>query len=248
METLEILSHVESCFLAEEVVTIVTCFAKGKLLDRFVWGEEDGLAECLTGSIEIRIDELVDSTRNRGLSVSVHKLSLGGENNISEVDVIVEHIRSRINLIIFGAGHVGQAVALMGSLLGYHITVIDDRKEFLSNVRLPDPRIEMLNLGFDDVSNYLQLTVRSAVVIVTSGHQYDEECLRQVIRSRAGYIGMIGSRRRVLSIFSKLQRDGFATAELERVHAPVGLRIGAKTPQEIAVSILAEIIETFSDN
>jgi xanthine dehydrogenase accessory factor len=92
-------------------------------------------------------------------------------------------------------------------------------------------------------SGKLTISSSTAVVIVTRGHQYDELCLKSVIRSSAAYIGMIGSRKRVLSVFKKLANEGVSERDLENVHAPIGLRIGARSPQEIAVSILAEIID-----
>jgi xanthine/CO dehydrogenase XdhC/CoxF family maturation factor len=161
----------------------------------------------------------------------------------SHVRLAVEMIRPKLELVVFGAGHVGQAVALIGALVGYHVTVVDDREEFASRRRLPDPRIDLLVSSYTSCCEELRISASTAVVIVTRGHQYDELCLKSVIRSRATYIGMIGSRRRVLSVFKKLAGEGVSEGELQRVHAPIGLRIAARSPQEIAVSILAEIID-----
>ena len=123
------------------------------------------------------------------------------------------------------------------------MTVVDDREEFASRNRLPDPRIGLLVSDYASATQKLTISSSTVVVIVTRGHQYDELCLKNVIRSKASYIGMIGSRRRVLSVFKKLADEGFPEEDLQRVHAPIGLRIGARSPQEIAVSILAEIID-----
>lgn len=161
----------------------------------------------------------------------------------SAVTLVVEIIKPKLELLIFGAGHVGQAVALMGALVGYDVTVVDDRQEFASRKRLPDPRIGLLVSDYASAAGKLNISSSTVVVIVTRGHQYDEVCLKNVARSKAAYIGMIGSRRRVLSVFKKLGAEGFSEADLQRVHAPIGLRIGAKSPQEIAVSILAEVID-----
>lgn len=154
----------------------------------------------------------------------------------------IEIIRPKLELLVFGGGHVGQAVALIGALMGYDVTVIDDREEFASRQRLPDPRIELLVTDYATLADKLAISSNSAVVIVTRGHQYDELCLKNTINSQAGYIGMIGSRRRVLSVFKKLASEGYSESALQRVHAPIGLRIGARSPQEIAVAIIAEII------
>lgn len=160
----------------------------------------------------------------------------------SRVRLAVEIVRPKLELVIFGAGHVGQAVALIGALTGYHVTVIDDREEFASRARLPDPKINLLVSDYGSAAGKVTISSNTAVAIVTRGHQYDELCLKSVVRSNAAYIGMIGSRRRVLSVFKKLAGEGISEQALERVHAPIGLRIGARSPQEIAVSILAEII------
>jgi xanthine dehydrogenase accessory factor len=131
----------------------------------------------------------------------------------------------------------------MGAMLGYHVVVVDDRQEFLTRKRFPDPRIDLLPHEIEGAAAAAGINSRTAVVIVTRGHQSDEACLKSVLRSRAIYIGMIGSRRRVLGVFKKLSNEGFGREEFSRVHAPIGLKIGARTPQEIAIAILAEIID-----
>jgi xanthine dehydrogenase accessory factor len=161
----------------------------------------------------------------------------------SPVSVVIEIIKPKVGLVIFGAGHVGQALALMAALTGYDVTVVDDREEFASRERLPSPGIGLLVSDYASAVEKLVISSNTAVVIVTRGHQYDELCLKSVVRSDAAYLGMIGSRRRVLSVFKKLIGEGFSEADLLRVHAPIGLRIGARSPQEIAVAILAEIID-----
>jgi xanthine dehydrogenase accessory factor len=159
----------------------------------------------------------------------------------------LEIIKPKLKLVIFGGGHVGQSVALMAALVGYDVSVIDDREEFVSRRRLPDPRIELLASDFANAADRLNVTTNTAIVIVTRGHQYDELCLKSIINSNAGYIGMIGSRKRVLSVFKKLASEGYSEAALQKVHAPIGLEIGARSPQEIAVAILGEIIRHFNN-
>jgi xanthine dehydrogenase accessory factor len=161
----------------------------------------------------------------------------------SPLRIAIEIVRPKLQLVIFGAGHVGQAVALMGALIGYDVIVIDDREEFASRKRLPDPRIGLLVSDYASAAGKLSISASTALVIVTRGHQYDEVCLKSVLGSNALYLGMIGSRRRVLSVFKKLESEGISERELQRVHAPIGLKIGARSPQEIAVAILAEIID-----
>lgn len=174
-----------------------------------------------------RVTDLIDSIDEQGTAVRL----------------AIEVVKPKLELIVFGAGHVGQAVGLIAAIMGYDVTVVDDREEFASRARFPDPRIGLLACDYAVAADKLSISSGAAVVIVTRGHQYDELCLKSVIRSAAGYVGMIGSRKRVLSVFKKLADEGVSERELENVHAPIGLRIGARTPQEIAVSILAEIID-----
>ena len=190
-------------------------------------------------SITERVLAAVDNLMQRGGIADLVEVT---DEQESRVKLAIEIVRPKFELIVFGGGHVGQAVALIGALIGYDVTVIDDREEFASRNRLPDPRIRLLVSDYDRATDKLNITASTAVVIVTRGHQYDEVCLKKVIGSKATYIGMIGSRRRVTSVFKKLAGEGVSEQDLQRVHAPIGLRIGAVSPQEIGVSILAEII------
>lgn len=189
----------------------------------------------LTKRILLAVRDMTQSGAAAGLIESADEEGIA-------ITLAIEMIKPRLNLLVFGGGHVGQAVALIAALVGYGVTVIDDREEFASRQRLPDPRIKLLVSDYASAAGRLHISSNTAVVIVTRGHQYDELCLKNVINSEAGYIGMIGSRRRVLSVFKKLAGEGFPEAALQNVHAPIGLQIGARSPQEIAVAILAEIV------
>lgn len=145
-------------------------------------------------------------------------------------------------LIICGGGHVGQAVARAGRLLDFQVTVIDDRAEFAARDKFPDPQIRLLAADFITALRSIRITPAMHLVIVTRGHKHDEMCLRETVDKPARYIGMIGSRRRTATIRAMLLRDGVAKEQLAKVHAPIGLDIGAQTPEEIAFAILAEII------
>jgi xanthine dehydrogenase accessory factor len=163
-----------------------------------------------------------------------------------EVRTAIEILRPKLNLIVFGAGHVGQAVALIGTTLGYDVVLVDDRQEFASRKRVPDFRVKLIVRGYSEAVKDLNIGPNSAIVIVTRGHQFDEVCLRNVIRSKVGYLGMIGSKRRTISIINRLKNDGFSDIDFSTLHAPIGLPIGAKSPQEIAVAIHAEIVSHFN--
>jgi xanthine/CO dehydrogenase XdhC/CoxF family maturation factor len=187
-----------------------------------------------------QINSAIDRLMRRG---GLAELFDSVDEQGSPLQVAIEIVRPKLQLLIFGAGHVGQAVALIGALIGYDVTVVDDREEFASRKRLPDPRIGLVVSDYASAAGKLSISASTAVVIVTRGHQYDEVCLKSVLDSNAVYLGMIGSRRRVLSVFKKLESEGVSERELQRVHAPIGLKIGARSPQEIAVAILAEIID-----
>ncbi|MFN8004795.1 MAG: XdhC/CoxI family protein [Acidobacteriota bacterium] len=160
----------------------------------------------------------------------------------AQTRLLFEIARPPLELIICGGGHVGQAVAKVAALLDFRITVIDDRAEFAARDKFPDPRVQLLAEDFVPALRSLRITPATHIVIVTRGHRHDEICLQEVIAQPARYIGMIGSRRRTTTIRERLKREGVPPALLQRVHAPIGLDIGALTPEEIALAILAEIV------
>jgi xanthine/CO dehydrogenase XdhC/CoxF family maturation factor len=162
------------------------------------------------------------------------------------VKLIVERVRGRRGLFVFGAGHVGRCIALIGTMVGLEVTLIDDRQEFLAKDGLSDCDIRPLSIDFNNIENAIMLDRKSAVVIVTRGHQFDELILRQIANHEVGYVGMIGSKRRVAGVFRRLRENGVSESFLSSVKAPIGLDIGAKSPQEIAVAVHAEIIKHFS--
>ncbi len=155
--------------------------------------------------------------------------------------VFVDPLPGAQRLIIIGAGHVGQALADLGAMLGFHIVVIDDRGAFANRERFP-AAAEIIVRPFEAAIGSMKLDRTCYVVCVTRGHAFDEIALRAALRQKPRYIGMIGSKRRVRATLERIEADGVDRATLEQVHAPIGLDIGAETPEEIAVSIMAEII------
>lgn len=155
-------------------------------------------------------------------------------------EVMLQLFEAPARLVIVGAGHVGLALAKIAELLGYETTVLDDRAEFANRERFPMAQqviVEEVGPALDA----LTLDASTAVVLVSRGHRVDEEALRHVVGRGARYVGMIGSGRRTRTVLDHLAAEGFAAADLAAVATPVGLDIGAETPEEIAVSILAEI-------
>ena len=157
------------------------------------------------------------------------------------LDIFIEPILPAALLYLFGAGHVALNVSKTASRAGFDVTVIDDREAYANRERFPEAK-EVLAEDFDSVMGRLTPSESSYIVIVTRGHRDDMRCLRWAVQTPARYIGMIGSKRKTLTIFRELTKEGLAPELFERVHAPVGLDIGAVTPEEIAVAITAELI------
>ncbi|MFG0334796.1 MAG: XdhC family protein [Maioricimonas sp. JB049] len=148
---------------------------------------------------------------------------------------------TRCRLVIVGAGHIGQAVADLATDVGFGVWMIDDREEYCNPERLP--RAERCLVGpIDDVLPGLEITSDTFCIIVTRGHNHDEEALYHLATTDARYVGMIGSKRKIKLIFEDLRREGIAEEQLARVRAPIGFDIGSQTVPEIAVSIVAELV------
>ena len=154
-----------------------------------------------------------------------------------------EYIKTEPHLVIFGAGHVSKALYDMARLLGMDVTVIDEREETANNERFPEA--EVICRPYEEFFSSDTEFFRPYYVIMTHGHSYDSRALEWVLRRPAAYIGMIGSKGKVAATYEKMLQKGYTLSELDFVHSPVGLKIGAVTPEEIAVSILAEIISVF---
>jgi xanthine dehydrogenase accessory factor len=144
---------------------------------------------------------------------------------------------------LFGAGHVSRPVAELASLVDFQTVVIDDRDEFANAERFPRADRVIVAPSSHQSFEGLEIDRDSYLVIVTRGHLHDKTVLEQALKTDAGYIGMIGSRRKRDLIYQELLTKGFSQKDLGRVHAPIGLAIGAETPEEIAVSIVAELIQ-----
>jgi xanthine dehydrogenase accessory factor len=158
--------------------------------------------------------------------------------------ILFERIEPEPRLVICGAGHVGAALALLARQLGYRTTLIDDRAEFVTRERFPDEGIELITASrwTDSVRACVGAGRNVAVAVVTRGHNEDEECMRAVMSAHPHYVGLIGSKRRTNIVLERLREAGVDEKRLREVRAPIGLDIGAVTPQEVALSILAEIV------
>ncbi len=197
---------------------------------------------------------LGDAALDAGALEAARAVLASGEAGTRQLQVGSESVRLFLEahlppdeLLIVGAGHIAVPLARLGGMLGFRVTVLDDREEFATEERFPEAAL-VLRADMADPFRDVRIGRRSYIVLVTRAHKYDFDCLSSLIgRARPGapeprYIGMIGSRRRVRAAFEALLDAGVPRAPLERVHAPVGLEIGAETPEEIALSIAAEIV------
>jgi xanthine dehydrogenase accessory factor len=159
--------------------------------------------------------------------------------------VLFERIEPEPHLVICGAGHVGAALAGLALALGYRTTLIDDRADFLSRERFPDEEIKLVHAGSGWTAAVKECVGRGrgvSLAVVTRGHNEDEECMRAAIYARPDYLGLIGSKRRTGIVLERLREAGAEEFLLENVRAPIGLDIGAVSPAEVALAILAEIV------
>lgn len=165
----------------------------------------------------------------------------GAATVCGDVRVYIEaHLPDPV-LLVIGAGHVGQMVAQLGAMAGFDVTVLDDRPQYANRDRFPMASRVLCGPFAAELAG-LALGPQHYVVLMTRGHHHDRLCLEQLIGADLAYLGMIGSRTRVETIFAALEAEGVDRERLERVRAPIGLDIGARTPAEIAVSVVAELI------
>jgi xanthine dehydrogenase accessory factor len=161
--------------------------------------------------------------------------------HLPEGELILQPVLGRPSLVLFGGGHVSKSVSRAAAMAGFRVTVVDDRKEFSNPERFPEAA-ETLCIEFGEAFRHVTVTPSTYVIIVTRGHRSDEELLEQVARTPARYVGMIGSTRKVLRTYENLLERGIPLEALSKVHAPVGIDIGAVTAEEIGISIVAQLI------
>ena len=198
---------------------------------------------CVEAEIWQAAREVMESEKPRTLTFNLNQdpkydtgLVCGGT-----LDIFVEPLLPPASLYIFGAGHVSVNLYRIARSTGFDVKVVDDRETYANRERFPDAK-EVIAEDFDKVMARLGPIESAYIVIVTRGHRDDMRILRWAVQTPARYIGMIGSKRKTITVFEELTKEGLSPELFERVHAPVGLDIGAITPEEIAVAITAELI------
>lgn len=187
---------------------------------------------------EVPYESCIDRS---GMAVPMRRRSHGTEVAPGTIEVAwLPHVPQE-RLAIFGAGHVAVPLCMMATTVGYAVTVVDDRSRFATTERFPMAR-EVIVGDFLESIAAIGISPWTNVVLVTRGHEHDEACLARVATSPARYVGMIGSRRRVKVVYDRLRDQGVPAESLARVHAPIGLDLGGRSPAEIALAILAEVV------
>jgi len=160
--------------------------------------------------------------------------------------LFIEPVMAPGTVYLFGAGHVSLQTAILAKRVGFEVVVLDDRVEFANTSRFSDADDVRVPASFEIAFEGLEIHADSYLVILTRGHLHDKTVLQQALKTPAGYIGMIGSRKKRDAIYQALENEGFTAKDFQKVHCPIGLSIGAQTPEEIAVSIVAELIHARS--
>jgi len=198
---------------------------------------------CVEAEVWQAAREVMESEKPRTVTFNLNQnpkydtgLVCGGT-----VDIFIEPVLPPALLYVFGAGHVALSLYKIAKTAGFDVNVIDDRESYANRERFPQAK-EVIAEDFDQAMARLTPNETSYIVIVTRGHRDDMRVLRWAVQTQARYIGMIGSKRKTITIFRELVKEGLTEKLFERVHAPVGLDIGAITPEEIAVAITAELI------
>lgn len=188
-----------------------------------------------------RADEIIQLNMKEIVSKRVPQVMGLEGNDGNTIDVLIEPVISEPVVYIFGGGHVSKQIGPIADLVGFSVVVIDDREEFSMAENFPYAK-EVMTCPFENVMERLPVNDSSYLVIVTRGHSHDKTVLEQALSTPAKYIGMIGSKRKVKITFDNLLAEGFTREELDRVYSPIGEEIGAETPEEIAVSVVAQLI------
>jgi xanthine dehydrogenase accessory factor len=198
---------------------------------------------CVEGEVWQAAREVMTSEKPRTLTFDLNQdpkydtgLVCGGT-----LEIFIEPVLPTPLLYIFGAGHVGHELSKAATRAGFDIVVTDDRDAYANRERFPEAS-KIIAEDYDQALSQITPNEAAYIVIVTRGHHDDMRVLRWAVQTKARYIGMVGSKRKAITVFRELVKEGLKPEQFERVHSPVGLDIGAITPEEIAISITAELI------
>jgi xanthine dehydrogenase accessory factor len=198
---------------------------------------------CVEAEVWNAAREVLDTEKPKNLSFSLGQDAAYDEGLIcgGQLSIFVEPVIPQPQAFIFGGGHVSKSISKVATIAGFSTIIVDNREAFANKQRFPEAEATYAE-EYEDVFQKLSITSSSYLIIVTRGHRDDMRVLRWAVETPARYVGMIGSQRKTIAIYKELEKEGIAPEKLARVYAPVGIDIGAITPEEIAVSIVAELI------
>lgn len=185
-------------------------------------------------------------TKNKGISGLYEEININRRFVMlkkDNKDYMIENFKSEETVFIFGCGHIGFNLSKITKFLNYKTVVLDDRAEFADKNRFEDAVSVVLLSNFSEAFNKIEIDDSSYIVIVTRGHLNDAVVLEEALKTKAKYIGMIGSRKKIAEVFRVLSEKGYGREDFDRVHSPIGIEINSETPEEIAISIGAELIK-----
>ena len=188
---------------------------------------------------------LASASGEKTIGTLIENIRKTGKTQIitdKDSEIILEPVVGMYSVILFGGGHVSKFIADIAGKAGFAVNIVDDRIKYASRKRFPNAD-KVICSDFRESFARLPINKKTFIVIVTRGHAYDEVVLEEAVRTDAGYIGMIGSRRKISKTYDNLLERGINIGDLEKVYAPLGLDIGAQTAEEIAISIIAELIQ-----
>jgi xanthine dehydrogenase accessory factor len=227
-----------------EVNGSIPSFESAKMLVR-----EDGSmmgtvgGGCVEAEVWNAAREVIESEKPKHLSFSLAEDAAYDQGLIcgGQLNIFVEPVIPQPRVLIFGGGHVSKGISRIATLAGFATTIIDNREAFANPERFPEADATFAE-EYEEVFPKLEVTSSTYVIIVTRGHRDDMRVLRWAVTTPAKYIAMIGSKRKTISVVRELEKEGIPREAFENVSAPMGLEIGAQTPEEIAVSVVAEMI------
>ena len=198
---------------------------------------------CVEAQVWETASEVIKTSRAQILEYQMTDDDLEEDGLVcgGQVEIFVEPILTRPQLVVLGAGHVGQAIAQIAARIDFRVTVIDDRDKFVSEERFPTAERRMVQ-PYDQSLDHLSLPADSFILIVTRGHRHDQQALETALNQQVAYTGLIGSRRKIKLLVDHLLEQGYPPEHFRNLYAPIGLEIGSETPREIAVSVAAELI------
>ena len=247
-QTSSIVNAIEQLLERGEVALIVTKVSGHGSIGAKLLVREGGNALGTLG--DARLDSLITNNASRFLASRDETRMISASEldpnfpAARETNLLFERLQPAPRLVICGAGHVGASLARLAAFAGYHTTLIDDRADFLKRERFSEAQIDLVVAN--DWSEALLKAIGNgrgvSVAVVTRGHNEDEQCLRVVVRAYPDYVGLIGSKRRTSIVIDRLRESGVPEEQIRNIHAPIGLDIGAVTPEEVALAIMAEIV------